>query len=66
MQDHHLQLLEYLAFVHTSFGFWILVLHKKKRKPALPKKSENLKLLLKPDDNINFIKIIIIYNLFFV
>jgi hypothetical protein len=30
MQCHHLQSLEYLAIVQTSFGSWILALHKKK------------------------------------
>jgi hypothetical protein len=38
MQDHHLQLLEYLVFVKTSFGTLDLgSSQRKKRKPALPR-----------------------------
>jgi hypothetical protein len=40
MQCHHLQSLEYLAIVQTSFGPWILALHKKNRKPARPPTKE--------------------------
>jgi hypothetical protein len=30
MQDHHLQQLEYLVIIQTSFGLWILALHTQK------------------------------------
>ncbi len=49
-QCHHLQSLEYLAIIQTSFGPWILALHKNKnRKPALPLQKCQLQVFSQQD-----------------